>query len=95
MKRHKLSIKKVCHIIQCLPKDYENIIYKFLLESIQKKEAKIKDDTDWIINIDETPYYSENPSKETILKEKKIEILTYGKNKFRFTAVLAISASGK
>jgi hypothetical protein len=66
------------------------------LECDQKKETKIEDDTDCIINVDETPCYLENPSKETVdIKEKKIEILTYGKAKCRFTAVLAISASGK
>ena len=50
---HKLIIWKACHIGQCLPKDYENKIYKFLLECDQKKETKIEDDTDCIINIDE------------------------------------------
>ena len=71
--RHKLSIRKASHIGQCLPKQYENIIYKFLLECIKKKrETKIDDDTDCIINIDETLCYLENPSKETVdIKGKK------------------------
>ena len=38
----------------------------------KKKETKIEDDTDCIINIDETPWYLKNPSKETVdIKEKK------------------------
>ena len=42
--RHKLSIRKACHIGQWLSKDYENIIYKlFLLEHIKKKETKNSD----------------------------------------------------
>ena len=71
--RHNLNIRKECHIGQCLPKEYENIIYKFLFECIQiKKETKIEDDTDCIINIEETPCYLESPSKETVgIKGKK------------------------
>ena len=43
----------------------------------------------------EIPCYLENPSKETLdIKGKKIEILTFGKDRCRFTAVLAITASG-
>ena len=77
---------------------YINITYKFLINYIQKrKETKILDDISCIINVDETPIFFENPTKDTvdIKGKKKIDIITFGKDKIRFTAVLSISASGQ
>lgn len=48
---------------------YINIIYKFLINRIKKwKETKILDDISCIINVDETPIFFENPTKDTVDK---------------------------
>jgi len=75
-----------------------NQTYKFLRNCINERiDNHIDDNIECLINVDETPCYIENPSKETIdIKGvKKVEIITYGKEKCRLTAILAISASGE
>ena len=76
---------------------YINITYKFLINCIKKRnETKIIDDISCIINADETLIFFENPTKDMVdIKGKKIDIITFGKDKMRFTAVLSISASGQ
>ena len=82
---------------QNISNNYENMTFQFLLNCIRvRKKSQITDNIECIVNVDETPSYLENPSKETIdIKgEKNIEIVTYGKDKCRITAVLGVTASG-
>lgn len=47
--------------------------FQFLLNCIRvRKNSQITDNIECIVNVDETPLYLENPSKETIdIKGKK------------------------
>ena len=92
-----LTIRKCSHIGQKINGDIENITYIFLRKRIKERiDNIIYDNIECIVNLDETPCYIENPSKETInIKDvKKVEIITYDKEKCRITAILSISASG-
>ena len=97
-KRHNLSIRKASHLGQKMGNDIQNLSYKFLLNCIKARiKTQINDDIHCLVNVDETPCYLENPSKGIVdIKGKKqIDIITYGKDKFRLTAVLSITASGE
>ena len=97
LKRNNLSIRKASHLGQKVPNDMQNLTYKFLYEIIKaRKDSEVYDNISLIVNVDETPCYLENPLTETVdIKGKKqIEIVTYGKEKCRLTAVLGVSASG-
>ena len=97
LKRHNLVIRRASHMGQNISNNYENMTFQFLLNCIRvRKKSQITDNIECIVNVDETPCYLENPSKETIdIKGKKnIEIVTYGKDKCRITAVLGVTASG-
>ena len=96
-KTHNLVIRRASHMGQNISNNYENMTFQFLLNCIRvRKKSQITDNIECIVNVDETPIYLENPSKETIdIKgKKKIEIVTYGKDKCRITAVLGVTASG-
>ena len=98
LKRHNLSIRKASYLGQKMDKDIQNLTYKFLLNCIKTRiKTQINDDIHCLVNVDETPCYLENPSKDTVdIKGKKqIDIITYGKDKCRITAVLSITASGE
>ena len=73
LQRHNLSIRRASHLGQKIMGPYINITYKFLINCIQKrKENKILDDISCIINVDETPIFFENPTKDTVdIKDKK------------------------
>ena len=82
LKRHNLTIRKCSHIGQKIDGDYENQTYIFLSSCIKERiDNHIDDNIECLINVDETPCYIENLSKDTIdLKGvKKVEIITYGK----------------
>lgn len=59
---------------QNISNNYENMTFQFLLNCIRvRKKSQITDNIECIVNVDETPSYLENPSKETIdIKGKKI-----------------------
>ena len=93
LKRHNLSIRRVSHLGQKINGLFLDLIINFLTGCIN--ETKIFDDISCLINEDEIPIFLESPSKDTIdIKGKKIDIITFGKDKVKFTAVLSISASG-
>lgn len=96
LQRHNLNIRCASHLGQKIMGPYINITYKFLINCIKKRnETKIIDDISCIINADETLIFFENPTKDMVdIKGKKIDIITFGKDKVKFTAVLSISASG-
>ena len=67
LKRNNLTIRKCSHIGQKVNGDIENITYKFLRTCIKERiDNNIDDNIECIVNIDESPCYIENPSKETI-----------------------------
>ena len=97
LKRNNLNIRKDSHLGQKVPKNMQNLTYKFLNEIIKaRKDSEVYDNISLIVNVDETPCHLENPLTETvdIKGKKKIEIVTYRKEKFRINAVLSVSASG-
>lgn len=94
---HNLSIRKVSHIGQKVPKDLQNITYRYLNKIMNAgKITKIEDNIELIINVDETHCYLDNPSTEKVdIKGKKnIEITFFDRDKCRITAVLSESSSG-
>ena len=81
LKRNNLTIRKSSHIEQKINVDIENITYIFLRKCIKERiDNTIYDNIECIVNLDETSYYIENPSKEIcyIKGVKKVEIITYG-----------------
>lgn len=94
---HNLSIRKVSDIGQKAPNNLQNITYGYLNQIINAgKITKIEDNIELIINVDQTPCYLENPStlKLDIKGKKNIEIVSFGKENYRITAVLSVSTSG-
>ena len=78
--RHNLSIRKASHLGQKMGKNIQNLADRFLLQCINaRKKTQINDDIRCIINVDETPCYLENSSKDIVdIKGKKqIDIINH------------------
>lgn len=95
-KRIGYSIRKVAYEGQELKKNSKDLTLKFFtfIYSI-RKDLFILDKLDLIGDVDETAIYFENKYNTTVQKigEKSVKVRTFGKDKFRISAVLAILAN--
>ena len=96
LKRIGYSIRKVTYEGQELKENSKNLTLKFYtcIYSI-RKDIFILDKLDLIGNVDETAIYFENIYNTTVQKigEKSVKVRTFGKDKVRISAVLAILAN--
>ena len=88
------SIRKVTHEGQELKENSKDLTLKFFtcIYSI-RKDLFILDKLDLIGNVDETAIYFYNTTVQKI-GEKSVKVRTFGKDKVRISAVLAILANG-
>ena len=97
MKRNNLVFRLASHIGQKLSSKAETQLKNFLKDIITKRNnLGIFEDIERLVNVDESPIYLEMPPKKTIeIKgSKNVDIYTFGKEKYRITSVLSITASG-
>ncbi|CAN0345754.1 unnamed protein product, partial [Scytosiphon promiscuus] len=95
-KRHGFSIRRRTSVGQKLPKGYEGMAWATDLtsEQLASVEAEIFEE---LGNMDQTPVQHEMPVETTLEKTgaKDARISTGGKEKERFTLVLAVMADGQ
>ena len=98
LKKHNFTLRKISHMGQSLPDDYEKKL-SFFIEEINKKRSNLNitnDKFNLIINIDETPIFYDSPFSNTLDKKgvKEVEIVTSGAEKDRVSLLLSVAADG-
>lgn len=99
LQKYNFVLRRVSHIGQRLPLDYENKITVFLKDTISKrKELNIEEkNLHLLLNTDEIPVFFDAPFDSTIDQKgkKDIKIQTAGYEKERISVILACNAIGE
>lgn len=97
MDRNNFTVRRHTSLSQKLPADLEIRLAAFYKHLGELRTNKELDEDALIINMDEVPMVFDTVPSTTLNKkgEKDVRVRTTGKEKKRYTAVLAVSASGE